>query len=215
MKEIDLNGITFLRPVREGTSEWYYAMDYDNGDLYELQELYHFENGTSFEGNQLYLIHYPDGEVIEPVKGHQHSALGEPVYYDGKISFVRVDFSSEKIHILQFDCQSREVREIDEIPLSSVKDCYNLRLFEHPLTLTRQPNDGTLELIWPVKKTIQITEKESFFYLEGNRLYFNRWFEDPFFREETVIRDKDSGQILEVLSGDVHIMPNGEMWHLK
>jgi len=98
MKEIDLNGITFLRPVREGTSEWYYAMDYDNGDLYELQELYHFENGTSFE---------------------------------------------------------------------------------------------------------------------GNRLYFNRWFEDPFFREETVIRDKDSGQILEVLSGDVHIMPNGEMWHLK
>ena len=172
MKEINLNGITFLRPVREGTSEWYYAMDYDNGDLFELQELYHFENGSSFEGNQLYLIHYSDGEVIEPIPSDSVSALGEPVYYDGKISFVRVDFSCEKIYIHQFDCSSREVSLIDEIPLSSVENCYNLRLFEHPLTLTRQPNDGTLELIWPERKTIQISEKESFFYIEGNRLYF-------------------------------------------
>ena len=212
MKELDLHGITFMRPVREGTSEWYYAMDYDNGDIYEAQEIY--QHNEHVDGNHLYLIHYPDAEVIEPFASCANTAIGEPVYHDGKISFITVDFQKETITVYQFDCEKRSCQVLDSFPLSEVKDCFNLRLFEHPLTLTRQGNDGTLELIWPKKNTIKISEKESFFYMEENRLYFNRWYEDPDYREETVIRDIETGDVIEILPGDIHIMPNGDLWHL-
>ena len=50
--------------------------------------------------------------------------------------------------------------------------------------------------------------------MEENRLYFNRWYENPDYREETVIRDIETGDVIEILPGDIHIMPNGELWHL-
>ena len=212
MKELDLHGISFMRPVREGTSEWYYAMDYDNGDIYEAQEI--FEHNGHVDGNRLYLIHYPDAEVIEPLASSSNVAIGEPVFYQNKISFISVDFAKECIRIHSFDCEKKDLQKLDEIPLSSVKSCLNLRLFEHPLTLTRQGNDGTLDLVWPEQRTIKIGERESFFYLEDSKLYFNRWDEDPSYREETVIRDKETGELTEVFPGDIHIMPNGEIWHL-
>ena len=213
MKEFDLSGITYLRPVREGTDEWYYALDYPDGDLYEAEEL--FEDGLPLEGNNLYLIHYPDGAVIKPVEQKPNVALGEPVYSDGHISFAAVDFPAGRIIIYRFDCAARRLETLAELPLSDVKDCYNLRLFEHPLTLTRQANDGFLELVWPVHKSIAIGPTESFFFRQGRRLFFSAWYEDPDYREELIIRDADTGEILEKQPGDIQVMPNGELWYLK
>ena len=34
------------------------------------------------------------------------------------------------------------------------------------------------------------------------------------FREGTIIRSASTGEILERLPGDIHIMPNGDLWHL-
>ena len=212
MKEFDLNGISYLRPVREGTDEWYYALDYPDGDLYEAEELY--RNGMKFKGNSLYLIHYPDGEVIRPLKKEENVYIGEPAYHEGKISILAVDFPKEEIRILSYDCKNRALDEVAVLPLTAVKDCYNLRLFEHPLILTRQSNDE-FDIIWPLAEMIKTDTRESFFYRDGDRLYFNIWYEDPDYREETIIRDMNTGEIIERMSGDVHIMPDGELWHLK
>ena len=62
-------------------------------------------------------------------------------------------------------------------------------------------------------------ERESFFLRDGDRLFFNKWHEegdgaDYRYWEETVVRSLD-GRVLEVLPGDVRLMPNGELWHLE
>ena len=62
MKQINLHGITQMKPLG-GTNSWYFATDYTSGDLYEAEELY--RNGHEVKSNHLYLIHYPDGTVIE------------------------------------------------------------------------------------------------------------------------------------------------------
>lgn len=212
MKELDIHGLTYLRAL-EGTSEWYYALDYAGGDLYEAQEIY--ETGRTLLGSHFFLVHYPDGEVIAPLVPQENVSIGEPVYHDGKISFLEVKFAEKRIVIRQFDCSDRSLKELETIDLSSVTDCYNLKLSEHPLTLTRQPNNGTLELIWPEKKTIETDEKESFFFRDENKLFFSTWYEDPDYRVETVVRDVKTGEILEKVNGDMQIMPNGEVWHVK
>lgn len=39
-KTIETDGITYIEPVPGATSEWYYGMDYEHGDLYEAEELF-------------------------------------------------------------------------------------------------------------------------------------------------------------------------------
>ncbi len=213
IREFDLGGLTYLRPLQDPAGEWYYALNYPDGDLYEAEEI-HAEGGA-LAGSLFYLLRYPDGEVIKPLERKADTVIGEPVYYGGVISFPSVDFTDGMIRIWRFSCSGRTLREAAALPLSSVKDCYNLRLHEHPLTLSRQPNDGSFELLWPERKTFAVRPTESFFHRDGRRLFFGDWKEDPDYREETVIRDAETGEELERLPGDITVMPNGELWHLK
>ena len=95
MRTIDIRGITNMELVRGGTSEWYWATDYVHGDLYEAEELFRQKN--SVQSNRLYLIHYPDGMVYEPVLPVDGQYLGYPVF-DGE-SVVLLVVNLSLIHI--------------------------------------------------------------------------------------------------------------------
>ena len=100
-----------------------------------------------------------------------------------------------------------------------MRSCYNLQLHGSPLSLTRQGEEGLFEIIWPERISFKMDPHESFFLREDDRLYFWKWYEegdgsDYRYWEETVVRSME-GKVLEILPGDVRIMPDGEMWHLK
>lgn len=213
MRIIDIHGMTNMELVRGGTDEWYWATDYIHGDLYEAEEL--FRQGHSVRSNRLYLIHYPDGTVYEPVKPTDGQYLGSPVYDGSSVVLLAVSFTESVIRILRFLHQQETVQEIAQLPLSAVKDCYNLLLHTSPLSLTRQPNDGTFEIIWPKQVRFAIDDRETLNFRDGDKLYFNIWYEDPDYREETLVRSLPDGTILERLSGDIRIMPNREQWLIK
>lgn len=212
MKEIELNGITYIEAI-SGTNEWYWGIDSTGGDLYEAQEL--FQNGE-IEGNHLYIIHYPDGKVYHNTslegKGRY---FGKPVYYENTVVMLMVDFVKEVICIFRLEAEQNKIEKIVELPLAVVEDCYNLQLDTSPLMLTRQSNDEYFEVIYPKKAKFSIEKRESFYFAEGNKLYFNVWYEEPEYREEMVVRLLPEGNIIERFSGDIYIMPNGEKWHLK
>ena len=211
MKIIDLNGICHLEPVRGGTDEWYWATDFIHGDLYEAEEL--FRMGHPVQSNRLYLIHYPDGQRYEPVPAVSGQYLGCPVYDDGAIALLVVDFPEGVIRILRF--HPDQTTEIVKLQLSSVKDCYNLLLHTKPLTLTRSPGDNTFEIVWPEKIQFAISERETLNFRKGDKLYFSSWYEDLDYREEIMVRDLNDGAIINSFAGDIRIMPNGEKWLIQ
>jgi len=216
MKIIETNGITYIEPVYGATSEWYFGMDYEHGDLYEAEEL--FNEGNNVKGRKLCLVHYPDGEVFFPVVKTEGHYSEKPVFFDGGIYMLDVDFSNGSIKIVRFDCNDHQVSIHTQLPLTAVTDCYNLQLHIRPLTLSRQ-RGSEFEIVWPQKISLSIENHDSFFLRDGDRLFFNRWFEegegaDYKYWEETIVRDLN-GNVIEILSGDVMQMPNGEMWHLK
>lgn len=213
MKTIDIQGMTNMELVQEGTDEWYWATDYIHGDLYEAEEL--FRSGHPVRSNRLYLIHYPDGTVYEPLPPVDGQYLGTPVYDGNSVVLLVVSFTESAIRILRFLHQQEEVQEVTQLPLSAVKDCYNLMLHASPLSLTRQPNDGTFEVVWPEQVRLAINDRETLNFRDGDKLYFNIWYEDPDYREEILVRSLHDGAILERLSGDIRIMPNGERWLIK
>ena len=216
IKTIETNGITYIKPVPGATCDWYYGMDYEHGDLYEAEEL--FKDGHVVKGRKLCLVHYPDGAVFFPVPKTQGHYSEKPVFFDEGIYMLDVDFLNGVIRIIRFDCNDHQVSIHTELPLSSVKDCYNLQLHISPLTLSRQ-SDNELDIVWPEKVSLSMEDHDSFFLRDGEKLFFNRWFEegegvDYKYWEETIVRDLN-GNVIEILPGDVMMMPNGEMWHLK
>lgn len=213
MRIIDIHGMTNMELVRGGTDEWYWATDYIHGDLYEAEEL--FRQGHRVRSNRLYLIHYPDGTVYEPVPPVDGQYLGYPVYDNDYVVLLVVNFAESMIHILRFLPQQEKTQEVARLSLSTVGDCYNLILYTSPLSLTRQSNDGTFEIIWPEKVSFAIDDRETFNFREGDKLYFNIWYEDPYYREETLVRSLRDGIILERFPGDIRIMPNRERWLIK
>ena len=216
LKTIETEGITYIEPVPGATGEWYYGMDYEHGDLYEAEEL--FNAGHTVKGRKLCLVHYPDGEVFFPVPKTEGHYSEKPVFSDGGIYMLDVDFPNESIRIIRFDCYDHRVSIHMEIPLKTVRDCYNLQLHVSPLTLSRQCGNE-LEIVWPEKVSLSIESHDSFFLRNGENLFFNRWFEegegaDYKYWEETIVRNLN-GDVIEILPGDIMQMPNGEIWHLK
>lgn len=55
--------------VQNGTGE----LIHTSGDLYEAEEV--FLSGKCFEPNRLVFVHYPDGEVFEPIAAKEKNYL--------------------------------------------------------------------------------------------------------------------------------------------
>ena len=211
MKRIVTNGITNLEPL-PGSSEWYWGSDYASNDLYEAEEL--FRSGHAIDKNRLILIHRQDGTVYEPVCTKPGQYLGRPVCHNGQIILLMVDFPKEEICILTFHEAEETTEPLAALPLSIVADCYNLMLEASPLMLTRSAHDNQFQIIWPERRDFAIEDHECFEFLEGNRLYTSVWYEDPDYREELLVRDYHTGELLERIPGNFRRMPDGQKWLL-
>lgn len=211
MKRIITNGITNLEPLA-GSSKWYWGSDYASGDLYEAEEL--FRSGHPIRKNRLVLVRCPEGTIYEPVCTKPGQYLGRPAYHNGQVVLLLVDFPKEEIRILSFDEAKKTIEPLAVLPLSVVADCYNLMLETPPLMLTRSAHDNQFQILWPERRDFAIEDHEFFEFLEGNRLYTSVWYEDPDYREELLVRDYDTGELLERIPGSLRQMPNGQKWLL-
>ena len=205
------------RDHRSGAAGWQQQMvlwgaDYASGDLYEAEEL--FRSGHPIDKNRLVLVHCPEGTVYEPVRTKSGQYLGRPVYHDGQVVLLLVDFPQEEIHILIFRETDGTTEPLAVLPLSIVEDCYNLMLEASPLMLTRSAHDNKFQILWPERRDFAIEDHEIFEFLEGNRLYTSVWYEDPDYREELLVRDYDTGELLERIPGSLRQMPDGQKWLL-
>ena len=211
MKRIVTNGIINLEPL-QGSSEWYWGADYASNDLYEAEEL--FRSGHAIDKNRLILIHRLEGTVYEPVCTKPGQYLGKPVYHNGQIVLLLVDFLKEEIRILIFHAAEGTTETLEILPLSIVADCYNLMLEASPLMLTRSAHDNQFQILWPERRDFAIEDHEIFEFLKGNRLYTSVWYEDPDYREELLVRDYNTGELLERIPGNFRRMPDGQRWLL-
>jgi len=211
MKELNTHQNYYMPPVPFSRDEWYYVLDSD-GDLYEAEEL--ARDGRPVRGTHLYLIHYPDGRMVQPVPAREMAALGAPVCDGDVIAFPEVDFGARTISICRYHTLDGTLSREYVLSLDEVRDCYNLLLHGSPLFLSRQPNDGSFEILWPQRKTFAVAPRETLNLRDGEKLYFSTWYEDPDYREETIVRSFADGRVLESFPGDVHLMPDGQLWHL-
>lgn len=191
----------------EGTSEWYYSHVSSKSfcDLYEAEEI--VSDGYTFVGMSCVLIHYPDGNVFKPFEMRENIYVEKPVFLDGNIYFLEVDFDEDK--------SIEDIKHVEaEISLSEVEDCYNLMLKIAPVMITRGGNDGCFEIIYPEKKKYNTEDREGFDFRNGDDMYFASWDENPEYEDFIVVRDYETGEVKSIEKGSIFRMQNGEMWKI-
>lgn len=108
----------------QGSGGWYWCCDYASEALYEAEQL--FRCGNAIQHNRLVFVHYPDGRVVEPIKANAGQYFGGPSFDEGKLQLFMVYFPKSMIYLFQYDDTSEQTSLRAEIPLTEVKDCYNL-----------------------------------------------------------------------------------------
>lgn len=221
----------------ECTSEWYYSHVSSKSfcDLYEAEEI--VNDGYTFVGMGCALIHYPDGKVFKAFEIKENIYVEKPVFLNGKIYFLEVDFDKKVMRVIYIDSEElissnfeddkesnedkfcnisiEDIKHVEaEISLSEVEDCYNLMLKISPMMITRAGNDGYFEIIYPEKKRYNIDVREGFDFRNGDDMYFASWDENPEYEDFIVVRDYESGEVKSVEKGSIFRMPNGEMWKI-
>lgn len=47
---------------------------------------------------------------------------------------------------------------------------------------------------------------------DEDQVYFSEWHEDPEYHEKTIVRDWNTGEVIDSFDGQVYRMPNGDVW---
>ena len=161
-------------------------------------------------------LHFPEGRRAEPIQAAAGRYFGDPVFYREQVYLLLVEFPAEQILISRWDPETDLVERVAELPLSSAIDCYNLKLYAgNDLMLVRQGGGEPFQMLWPEKAQFPIGEREGFAFRDGDSLYFRRWEEDPNYREEVVVRQFPTGEVLEMLPGTLQELPMGQYWLLQ
>ncbi len=210
IRRVRTGGIGYLAPL-PGSGEWYWGTDYTSGDLYEAEELY--RQGHRIRQNRLILVRRADGLVAEPVRARPGQYFGRPVWDGTGAVILLADFPAGELRLVRYDVQADRVTPVVTLPRDSAPDCYNLMPHISPLMLSRQTAER-FQILWPERTEFSIHPAESFCFREGDRLYFSRWYEDPDYREEVVVRRPEDGAVLERYRGSLNEMPDGQRWLL-
>jgi len=210
IKSIKTGKVNYLEKL---DADLYWGTDFAGGDLYEAEEVYKMQGHAN--SNRLIFVSMKDGKVFEPAAAGPGQYFGRPVAFEGRIYLLLVDFAEKKINILVCaeDLSSASVHA--SLSLNEVPDCYNLMLDTAPLTLVRQGAENKFQVVWPEKGEFAIEPSESFDFRDQDTLVFSKWFEDPDYREVTILRKYPSGEVIEELPGPVMTSEDGQRWLLS
>lgn len=209
IKRLKIYGVNRIE-ILENTNEWYWGSDYTNGDLYEAMELFNGHN--EIKCNRLIFVHYPEGRIVEPILPKYGQYFGKPIFFDGEIHILLVDFKKSLIHIFKYNDKISKVTLLDSVILTKTEHCYNMNLHQSPLMLTTHKIGDHFNVLWPEKLEFKIGSNESFCVRDDYKMYFSRWSENPDYKEEIVIRKYSTGEILDCFYGYLQEMPNGHIW---
>lgn len=201
----------------ENTDEWYYGIYPTWMSNVEVAEEY--GKGREYAGSKLCFFN-KTGKAYEPIKQEKNVYLEAPVYDKASNSFgiLRYDFNKRILQAIAHKPDEESVEVIEEISLSEIDDLMNIRLIESPFMIVRNSmEENAIEFLNP-KRKIYLEENESIEFVENEKMYSSKWNEDLLdvldygYGEEVIVRDLETGKILERYKGYLNRMPDGTAW---
>lgn len=210
MKIKEFKGFENIYPERfANTAQWLFGHWSLCSESYEVPDF----NGE-YPGTRLYIFHL-DGTVHEPLKQEKNVFLERPVYNRQNDSFgiIRYDFNLQMIQALEYRASAQELITLVELPMSIVENLVNVRIIQHPFMLVKyEVHEDYADFLWPFEKRLHFEENEMMDFVHAGKIYSSKWIEDPEYREEIIVRDLHSGEMIERKPGYIAAMADGSIW---
>ncbi len=210
MKIKEFRGYEDVYPEKiVGTDQWFYGQCTPCSEAYEVSGF----NGN-YPGTRLYLFNI-NGNIFEPVKQEKNVFLEKPAYNIDRESFgiVRNDFNKAIIQVIEYRIRSQETIVLTELLMSKAGDMINVRIITDPYMLVKHDiHNDAIDFLWPIERRYQFEENESLDFMYEDKLFTSKWIEDPDYREEVIIREKSTGEVIERKPGYMVTMPDGSRW---
>lgn len=203
----------------KGTKEWFCGQCTPCSEANEVRDY----NGN-YVGTRLYLFH-ENGQIVEPIKQGKNVFLERPVYdcRNQTFGFLRFDFELEIIQVIEYQIKSNKCLVQAEIPIQEAGDLINVRLLVNDgvvgksecgyLLVKHEVHTDEVNFLWPIHRQFQFECNESLDFVElESKLYTSKWLEDPDYHEEVIVRDWNTGNILEKKPGYLVAMADGSKW---
>lgn len=191
----------------EGSDKWFYCQIPNSVYPDDL-----LETDYEFEGTQLIMLNI-QGEMFEPIKREKNVCLSQPYYNvdENKFLVIRSDFNNQVIQLIKFSTALNDASVIFEMPLKNGKDMINLSVVSNSDIFAKY-DDEKFQIFYPYDTSFCLEEHESVFAVNNDKFICSKWFENPDYKEEIIIRSIPDGKIIDRKLGYSEIMPNGELW---
>lgn len=194
----------------QGTKDWYIARN-QTYDAYGALE--YIKNGKDYYGDEIFLIHYPDGKIYNPFEKEKNACITNPIINNEIFYFLKTDLIKKVSYIYEYNPIKEDLNLMNEINIGKDNECYNLSLKGMPLTVL-QDGEECLQILWPENKKIYTESNEIFLFRDHDNLYFERWYDNMSQNEDTIIRDIKTGEVIKNIKGKLIIMSNNDIWQI-
>lgn len=201
----------------ENTDEWYYGIYPTWISNMEVAE--ECGKGREYVGSKICFFD-KTGKTYEPMEQEKNVYLENPVYDRTNNSFgiLRYDFNKGILQVIDYKPEDGSVEVIEEILLSEIDDLMNVKLIESPFMVVRNSMEENAIEFFVSNHKIHLEENENVEFVEDGKMYGSKWYEDLMdvldygYGEEVIVRDLETGKILERYKGYLNRMPDGTAW---
>ena len=142
-------------------------------DFYDMREI------KDYYGGIIRFYDFETCKVYEPFVVKRNVLYGEPLFYDGKLYFLKADFNEKMISLYHY-YPEKECEVIFRIETDKV-NLYNLKVMGDKVHVTSQ--DSVFTCYYPENTSFVIGERETVDYIDGDKIYCSEWQEEQ--NEET------------------------------
>lgn len=208
-----INGIT--PDLLNGTERYAYGLS-DFTDSWELKD---WQEHGGYQGSVLYLYDLQESKVYIPFKKKKNVIYQMPLFSDGMIYFLQVDYDDNKVNLYRVS-SSLELEKITDLSIDEV-NLYNIRLIGEGVHITSQ--DESFVCYYPESFEIKLETNESVLCIDDEKIYISVWIEEGVENDETTkdytyyekIRVKDkSGNLISEEIGSLTQFPDGK-WRIS
>ena len=191
----------------DGSDKWFYCQIPNSVYPDDL-----LDTDYEFEGTQLIMLNIK-GEMFEPIKREKNVCLSQPFYNvdENKFIVIRSDFNNQIIQLIKFSTIINDAAVIFEMPLQNGEDMRNLLVVRNSDIFAKY-EDKNFKMFYPYETSFHLEEHESVFAVNNGKFICTKWFENPDYKEEIIIRSIPDGKIIDRKPGYSEILPNGELW---
>lgn len=192
-----INGIT--PDLLNGTERYAYGLS-DFTDSWELKD---WQELGGYQGSVLYLYDLQESKVYIPFKKKKNVIYQMPLFSDGMIYFLQVDYDDNKVNLYRVS-SSLELEKITDLSIDEV-NLYNIRLIGEGVHITSQ--DESFICYYPESFEIKLEVNESVLCIDDEKIYISVWIEegvendeitkDYTYYEKIRVKDKSGNLISE------------------